>query len=371
MNKLNLCIVLLSKVSLCIAILFLSFTFVPTIAAQCGNGIIDIGEECDDGNNLNGDCCDASCNFEPLGTLCGDPSDTECTNPDTCTGGGYCSPLHAPGGTPCTDDGNICTDDECSGGGVCFHINNTFLCDDGLYCNGTDSCSDGTCSVHTGDPCTPLFCDEGLDICYNLDSDTMCKGNFDFDQDVDGGDAFVFKTHFGRSSFKNPCPSDGPAPVEKTWQVTSYAAGDDGDYQKGVVWPNPRFTDNTDGTVTDKLTGLIWLKDANCYGFRTWDIALLDCNTLANGQCGLSDGSTPGDWRLANRKELFSLVDDESSNPALPAGHPFTNVQGIYWSSTNFISNADYAWQVLMFDGSVSIDAKNDPYYVWPVRGSH
>jgi hypothetical protein len=32
----------------------------------------------------------------------------------------------------------------------------------------------------------------------------------------------------------------------------------------GVAWPNPRFTDNSDGTVTDNLTGLIWLKNANC-----------------------------------------------------------------------------------------------------------
>ena len=36
--------------------------------------------------------------------------------------------------------------------------------------------------------------------------------------------------------------------------------------KKGVAWPNPRFTDNGNGTVTDNLTGLIWLKNANCFG---------------------------------------------------------------------------------------------------------
>ena len=57
-----------------------------------------------------------------------------------------------------------------------------------------------------------------------------------------------------------------PAPVPKTGQTVSYATGDDGDLQKGVAWPDPRFTDNSDGTVTDNLTGLIWLKNANCFG---------------------------------------------------------------------------------------------------------
>ena len=53
--------------------------------------------------------------------------------------------------------------------------------------------------------------------------------------------------------------------------------GDDGDLEKGITWPNPRFTDNGVGTVTDNLTGLIWLKDANCFGPRDWSEAVSDC----------------------------------------------------------------------------------------------
>jgi hypothetical protein len=49
-------------------------------------------------------------------------------------------------------------------------------------------------------------------------------------------------------------------------------SGHDGDYQMGVEWPNPRFTDNGDGTVTDNLTGLIWLKDAACMDQMHWGI---------------------------------------------------------------------------------------------------
>ena len=60
------------------------------------------------------------------------------------------------------------------------------------------------------------------------------------------------------------------APVPKTGQTISYGTRDDGDLQKGVAWPTPRFTDNNNGTVTDKLTGLIWMKNANAFGVRTW-----------------------------------------------------------------------------------------------------
>ena len=65
-----------------------------------------------------------------------------------------------------------------------------------------------------------------------------------------------------------------PTQVEKTGRTTCYGpdgivipcagSGQDGELQKGVAWPNPRFTDNGDGTVTDNLTGLIWLKHASC-----------------------------------------------------------------------------------------------------------
>jgi len=44
----------------------------------------------------------------------------------------------------------------------------------------------------------------------------FCEGNFDYDRDQDGTDAFTFKTDFGRSSIMDPCPDDGPAPVEKS-----------------------------------------------------------------------------------------------------------------------------------------------------------
>jgi len=171
------------------------------------------------------------------------------------------------------------------------------------------------------------------------------------------------------------------APVEKTGQTTYYEPGDDGDLEKGVVWPNPRFTDNEDGTVTDNLTGLIWLKNANCFDERFWSDALSDCNGLASGSCGLTDGSGAGDWRLPNIKELQSLIDYGFYLPALSdtAGtsrwsddDPFTNVLSqAYWSSTTRASISDYAWYLWTLNGIIYDSPKGEKYYVWPVRGGN
>ena len=140
--------------------------------------------------------------------------------------------------------------------------------------------------------------------------------------------------------------SAGQAPVPKTGQTTCsdengqtidcLGTGQDGEFKFGVAWPSPRFSDNTDGTVTDRLTGLAWLKDAHCFLSNTWGNTLNNCRGLHDGQCSLSDGSTVGDWRMPNANELFSLLDmGRSTTPPLPAGHPFLNVTKYqYWTNS-------------------------------------
>jgi hypothetical protein len=178
------------------------------------------------------------------------------------------------------------------------------------------------------------------------------------------------------------CPADGPAAVQKTWQTASYATGDDGALGRGIAWPQPRFADNEDGTVTVNLTGFIWLKNANCFGLRTWNNALSDCNGLNSGECGLSDGSNAGDWRLPNRNELSSLLNSDFYGPAVPdtagtgqcsEGDPFSNLLSgdLYWSSSTFPLSTNQAYYVDTFGSIVYVRTKSESNLVCPVRGGH
>ncbi|MBF0108779.1 MAG: DUF1566 domain-containing protein [Magnetococcales bacterium] len=158
--------------------------------------------------------------------------------------------------------------------------------------------------------------------------------------------------------------------VAKTGQTTSYAAGDDGALQKGVAWPNPRFTDNSNGTVTDNLTGLIWLKSANCFNPQDWTSALATAKGLANGQCDLADGSVAGDWRLPNINELESLVDYSHHWLYQEAGYPFSGVRlSHYWSGSTHAHYTSGAWYVHLGYGIVYHNDKANSNLVWPVRG--
>ncbi len=46
-----------------------------------------------------------------------------------------------------------------------------------------------------------------------------------------------------------------------------------------------------DGAIKDNDSGLIWLKNANCFGLRNWNDAIDAADSLADGQCDLDDGS--------------------------------------------------------------------------------
>jgi hypothetical protein len=167
-----------------------------------------------------------------------------------------------------------------------------------------------------------------------------------------------------------------PAALWRTGQYNSWVEGDDGALRKGVPWPDPRFRDEGDGTVTDLLTGLAWSKDADTPGpdvcepvVRKCWIEVQDYIRCLNEKAYL--GYT--DWRLPNRTELVSLVDRGRRNPALPENHPFTNIGwDHYWSSTSYRSDTANAWTVNMYYGEVVWNHKSYSgcsHHVWPVRG--
>jgi len=140
--------------------------------------------------------------------------------------------------------------------------------------------------------------------------------------------------------------------------------------------PDTRFIDNQDGTVTDKLTGLIWLKNTNCFGMLDWESAKLAVNRLKDGDCGpdpalmLSDGSLAGDWRLPTMSELCALIDFSRRDSALPRGHMFSAVPpGYHWSATVLDYYSELAWIVYFASGTICYEAvTHQAGHILPVR---
>ena len=74
------------------------------------------------------------------------------------------------------DDGIACTDDSCVAG-LCVRTPNDSYCpDDGLYCNGAESCSAQSDCISAGDPCQASgeLCDEANDGCVECLLDADC-----------------------------------------------------------------------------------------------------------------------------------------------------------------------------------------------------
>jgi hypothetical protein len=182
------------------------------------------------------------------------------------------------------------------------------------------------------------------------------------------GPAFAALPETGQTT----CSDTSGAPI------ACAGTGQDGESRAGISWPSPRFTDNGNGTVTDSLTGLIWLKNGDCFSVRTWAQALADANGLASGACGLTDSSVAGDWRLPNVNELESLVNAEQAHTATWLNSQgFVNAQAsdnltltfnYYWTSTTFANNVNRAWVVLLDFGQVGRQGKAVLNNVWPVR---
>jgi len=120
------------------------------------------------------------------------------------------------------------------------------------------------------------------------------------------------------------------------------------------------FVDNSDGTISDTSTGLMWQK-ATAPGTYTWEQALSYCENLTLG--GHSD------WRLPNRNELQSIVDYSRYNPAIDTTYFPGTVASVYWSSTTYAFNILDAWIVYFDDGSVGYGSKTATSYVRAMRG--
>lgn len=159
----------------------------------------------------------------------------------------------------------------------------------------------------------------------------------------------------------------GTVQLPKTGQTTSYAPGDDGDLQKGIPWaqwPDARFVDHGDGTVTDTFTGLMWTKNNLTYGF--WGASLEYIKGMNNGS-NSNFGHT--DWRLPNINEIESLVDyGVATSPRLPSHHPFefaTDECSWFWTSTTQSSYHTNAWVFNLYSGYATYTNKESQIGCW------
>ena len=113
-------------------------------------------------------------------------------------------------------------------------------------------------------------------------------------------------------------------------------------FVRGKAYGDNDFKDNGDGTVTDRNTGLMWMKTDSGKGM-TWEEALAYAENST--YAGYSD------WRLPNIKELQYLVDytrspDTTKSPAIDPIFQTTSIINeagqkdypFFWSSTTFLS---------------------------------
>jgi formylglycine-generating enzyme required for sulfatase activity len=120
------------------------------------------------------------------------------------------------------------------------------------------------------------------------------------------------------------------------------------------------FRLNTDGTLLDQNSGLMWQR-VPLASTRSWEDALNYCEGLTLG--GYSD------WRLPNIKELQSLSEAARRNPSLDTTAFAGLVVANYWSSTTLFGQPTKAWYLNTGYGLTTYDLKTTMNYVIAVRG--
>jgi hypothetical protein len=154
--------------------------------ADCDDGAFCNGAEtcnagaCEAGSAPSGDdgvgCTDDTCD-EANDLIVHIPNDGLCDNGTFCDGAETCDPVNdcQAGSPPLVDDGVVCTDDLCDEvNDVVVHIPNDGLCDNGLFCDGAETCDPVNDCQSGADPCPGQSCDEAGDVCVACQVDVDC-----------------------------------------------------------------------------------------------------------------------------------------------------------------------------------------------------
>ncbi len=131
------------------------------VAVNCNDGVTCTTDSCNEGTN--------SCDNVPSNGLCDDGV--------FCNGSETCDPvLDCQAGTAVNcDDGVGCTDDSCNETtNSCDNATNNANCDDGLFCNGAETCDAGLDCQAGSNPCPGQLCDEATNTCFDCNIDADC-----------------------------------------------------------------------------------------------------------------------------------------------------------------------------------------------------
>ena len=126
---------------------------------------------------------------------------------------------------------------------------------------------------------------------------------------------------------------------------------------------------NTDGTVIDKKTNLMWkqcsqgLTGNDCQGNPstfTWVESLLEAEN--HGFAGFND------WRVPNIKELRSIVELSCKEPSINE-NIFPNTRPwYYWTSSPYSRDSNHTWRITFNSGGDFLFGRDGLYFVRLVR---
>jgi len=136
----------------------------------------------------------------------------------------------------------------------------------------------------------------------------------------------------------------------------------------GVVSTGDQLIDNGDGTVTDPVAKLMWVKRPHT------DLPVQFRNrmnlTARREACAGLNFAKHKDWRQPTRKELLTRSDITRFNPAVNTDM-FPDIKPEwYGTSDTYAGDKSYCWCVSFYAGIVDDHDEGNDYYVWPVRSS-
>jgi hypothetical protein len=143
--------------------------------------------------------------------------------------------------------------------------------------------------------------------------------------------------------------------------------------------PTARFSDNGDGTVTDKQSGLMWMRcalgqqwtGATCSGdpsSYSWQAAQTAASAL-NAQGGYAHHA---DWRMPHIPELAMIVERQCANPRINLALFPATPSSYFWTATGRRGKGQDGQAYLLSFGpeGASPNAKDDPHFARLVRAA-